>query len=152
MEERVRAVNKFTLGMTNIKIHYHPLKESAVVTLCDVTRDIYGDTTSLPDTVNLPVQKEMIIIKNTNLEFVNALTGVLQDDGDSLPWIAIFTITDLKRILHKGDFITVGGKKYMVSGVKPHNRLNTSILQCYIHPDRDDFDELVASEPFTIFP
>lgn len=135
-DKRLNAIKRFAVGMTDIKIHRHPLMDNVTVVLCDVERDHYGDIKTTPTSA---VHKEVIIQKNPNLDYINDATGVLSDDSSSLPWIAVLTLTDLPRTLHQGDYITYEQFDYKVSGVRPLNRNNPYIIKCFLHPQRDTF-------------
>lgn len=126
-------------GMTDIKIHRHPLKSVVIITFCHVHRDIYGDTSSIPE-LEGSYQKECIIQKNPNLDYINNAIGELLNDGDTLPWIMIVTLTGLPRTLRQGDYATIDDVVYKVSGVKPCNRNNSDVIQCFLHPERGDFE------------
>lgn len=136
MDTRMDSITRFMTGMTDIKVHRHPLKSLVILTFCDVKRDIYGDSFS-EVSVEGSYQKEIILQKNPNLDYINSTIGELLDDGDQLPWIMILTLTGLPRTLRHGDFMTVDGKAYKVSGVQPCNRENPNIIQAYCHPSRD---------------
>lgn len=136
-DERLNRVIKFMTGMTEIKIHRHPMKEKVKVAICKVNRDHYGDSTSEVETI---IDKEVIIQKNVDLSYINITSGVLLDDGEHLPWIMILTLKDLPRTLQHGDYVTYDEFDYKVSGVKPVNRENPDIIMCFLHPDRIDFE------------
>lgn len=124
-------------GMTEIKIHRHPLKSVVLICLCKVTRDHYGDTSSV---VEQTVTKEVILQKNPDLMYINATIGELLDDGDELPWIMILTLKDLPRTLRLGDYVRLDDLIYKVSGVRPVNRENPNVIQCFLHPKREDLE------------
>lgn len=134
---RLSTITTFMTKMTNRKIERHPFRHDVTIGLCDVNKDVYGDADS---TLTERVLKSVIIQKNTDIDYVNAMTGVLMNDGDLLPWLMILTTTGLPRTLHQGDYVEDEGVTYKVSAVKPVNRQNPDIIECFIHPDRDDFE------------
>lgn len=135
---RVTTVTRFMTKMTDLKVRRHPFRHLVVINFCDVIKDHYGDSSSSEPTQ--VIEKEVIIQKNPDLDYINAATGILMNDGDKLPWLMICTLTNLPRTLHQGDFVQDEGDVYKVSGVKPVNRDNPDIICCFLHPDRDDFE------------
>lgn len=138
-DPRLKTVNKFMTGMTDIKIKRHPLRTEVDISLCRVERDNYGDTESF---VESKYKKLVILKKNVDLTYINNDIGVLVDDGETLPWVMVLTLTGLPRTLRHGDFITTEGQDYKISCVKPVNRENPDIIMCLVHPSRDDFQEV----------
>lgn len=137
MDERLEKINNFHTRMTEYKILRHPLKTNIEVTLCEVTKDIYGDSTSVPEQ---KVNKVCVIQKTMDMDYLNTALGILMEENEKLPWLVYLTLIGLPRTLMHGDYITADGEVYKVSAVRPVNRQNPNVIRLLIHPERDDFD------------
>ena len=132
---RLSYIDRYTQGMSDIRISRHQLRKNVVVCLNDPEWDIYRDVRIHSEKYR--VNKQAIVQKNPDMNYVQDMYDVFLEEDEQLPWTVNLTMSGLLRPLKMDDKVIIDGLVYNVSKVRPNNRELHGLLECLVYPERD---------------